>query len=94
MPRTVAIVIAFRTQGEAIQAPGLTHGVKAASAPGQQFVDVSLVAHVEHEPVFRRIKYVMHGKRELDHPKIRPQMSAGLGEYEDQLFAYFLSQRL
>ena len=49
----VAIVRAFGAQHEAVQAAGRADGVELLAPPGQQLVDVGLVADVEEETVRR-----------------------------------------
>ena len=90
----VAVMIAFRAQGEAIQPARLAHGSETAAPAGEQFVDVGLVADVKDKPVRRSVEDVVHGQRELYDAQVRPQVATRLRQHADQLLAYFLSQRL
>ena len=51
MPRTVAVVLAFGPQHEAVEPAGLANGREAIEPAGKNFVNVSLVAHVEEDAV-------------------------------------------
>ena len=70
VPRAIAVVIAFRAQGEAVQTSRLANGIKLAAPPGQQLMDIRLVADVENEAVFGSIEDIVHGERQLHHAQI------------------------
>src|SRR5580704_13043161 len=92
MPGAVAVVRTFSPQHEAIQAAWRADGVELFAASGKQFMDIRLVADVENKMVFRRVKNVVHGERQLDYPEVRSEVSAGLREDRNQLLADFLRQ--
>ncbi len=45
---------------------------------GEQFVNVGLVAHIEHKPVRRSVEDVVHGQRQLYDAEVRTQVAARL----------------
>ena len=61
-------------------------------APGQQLVDVGLVADVEDETVRGRVEDVVHREGQLDHAQVRPDVAAGLGKAADQKLADLLRE--
>jgi len=50
-------------------------------------MNVSLMADIEDEVVFRCVEDVMHGDGQLDHTKIRAKVASGSGEDRDKLVA-------
>src|SRR5438445_7174953 len=74
--RTVAIMFALRPQKKPVKPAVLPHRVKAVEPTGKHFVHVALVTHIHHEPVAWCIEHAMQRNRQLDHTKIRPEMSA------------------
>src|SRR5579864_7204967 len=92
MPGAVAVVRTLCAQHEAIQAARRADGVELFAASGKEFVDVGLVADVEDKMVFWRVKNVVHGKRQFDHPEVRSKVSASLGEDRNQLLTDFFRQ--
>src|ERR1700740_276992 len=92
MPGAVAVVRALGPQHEAIQSARGADGVKLFTASREQFMDIRLVADVEDKMVFRRVKNVVHGERQLDPPEVRSEVSAGLGEDRNQLLTDFFRQ--
>lgn len=92
VPRAKTVVLALGAEGKAIQAVGLADGVKTVFAPGQEFVDIDLVAHVPDEFVFRGGEHVVQGEGEFHHAEIRAEMAARLGEAGDQLLPDFAGE--
>ena len=84
MPGAVAVVLAFRAQHEPVQPPGLADGFKAVEAPGEQLVNVSLVADVKEDLVGRCVKDGMKGQCEFHHAQVGAQVATGLGKGLDQ----------
>ena len=89
-----AVMLALSAEHKAVQSTGLTDGVKALLASGEQLVDVTLVADVEDEAVFRGIEDIVHGDGQLDHAQVGADMSAGLGYTEDQPLTNLLGEPL
>ena len=87
VPRAVAIVLAFRPQGKAVQTIRRANGVKPVLAPGQQFMDVTLMAHVPDKLVVRRGKDAVQRDGQFDHAQIRAEVAAVLGQFGDQFVA-------
>ena len=52
-------------------------GWKTGLTARQGFVDVGLVAHIEHQPVLRRIEYPVDGYRQFHHAHIGGEVTAG-----------------
>jgi hypothetical protein len=59
------------------QAAGLLEPVPAVLAPGQQLVDVGLVAGVPHEGVARGVEHPVQGDGELDDAEVGSEVAAG-----------------
>ena len=76
--RAVAIVLALSAQHEAVEAAGLADGFKAVKPAGENFVHVGLVADIEEQLVFRRIKNSVQGEGELDYAQVGAEVAAGL----------------
>ena len=75
----VVILRAFRGRRIAAYGIHVVHIAKKSSrAPGEHLVRVALVAHVEYELVFRRVKHVVQGYRRLHEPKVGPHMASML----------------
>ena len=87
-----AVVLAFGAEHEAVKAAGLTDGVEAIFAAGEQLVDVALMADIEDEAVARGIEDVVHGEGQLDHAKVRPDVTAGLRDAGDEALADLFGQ--
>src|SRR5207253_695567 len=66
---------------------GLSQGVEAIPASGQELVRVGLVPGVPHDPVARRVHHPMQGERDLDRAQRARQVAAGVLDGADHLFA-------
>ena len=84
---SVAIVLAFGAQHEAVQPAGLPDGVKAVQTPGENLVNVGLVADVEKQLVVGGVEDIVESQGQLDHAEIGTQVTAGLGKRLDEEFA-------
>lgn len=84
MSRSVAVVFTLGAQEEAVQAVVLADRVDAVPAPGEHFVDVTLVSDVEDEAIRWRVEHAMHGECELHHTQIWAQVAACLAEGFDE----------
>lgn len=80
--------------GKARHAAKLTQMVKALLSTGEQLVYIGLVAHVKDEPIFCCIKNSFQCHRQLHHPQIGGQVSAGFCQMEHKKLPYFLAQLL
>ena len=65
--------------GEAGQSAELAQGGKQLLPPGEGLMDIALVAHVEHQPVPLRVKYLVDGHRQFHGAQVGCQMAAGTG---------------
>ena len=70
MASPVAVVLALGPQREAVEAVGGADGPEAIFPPGQDLVDVHLVADVPDELVFGRLKDPVQGDREFDDAEV------------------------
>jgi len=73
------IMYALPWLGEAGQAAELPQGIKQLPPSGQRLVHIALVPHVEHQPVHGGVKHPVNGYRQLHHPQVGGQVSAGFG---------------
>ena len=85
----VDVMLAFSAKRKTIKAASLTDFRNPLTPAGEQLVDVGLVAHIPHKLVFWGGEHLVHGNGELDHTKVWPQMTTGLGELGDQFRAHF-----
>jgi len=88
----VAIVFAFSSEQEAIQAMMLTNGVYAVPAAGEHLVDVALMRDVEDEAILGRVEDAVQSDGKLHDAEIRPEMAAGLAEGFDECLADFFRE--
>ena len=79
MGRPETIVFAFCAFGETRQSSALTQRANAVSAPGQNLVRISLMAHIPDQPVLRRIEDVMQCDGQLYDAEARTKMPAADG---------------
>ena len=86
MARDKGVMHALIGLWEAGQASELAEGGKQFLPSGEGLVDIALVAHVEHQPVFFRVEHPVDGHRQLHRAQVGGQMPPGLG--------YVLHQKL
>jgi len=75
--RAKRIIDALTAFGETGQAVFLAQRPDAVTASGQNFVGITLVAHIPDDFVPRRVEHRMQSHGQLDNPKARAQMAAG-----------------
>src|SRR5439155_19779251 len=63
----IAIVLALATHGKAAQAAGAADTWEARFAPGQELMDVALVADIPNEFVLGCAEDVVEGEGQFDH---------------------------
>ena len=78
--------------GVAGQPALLTQGREVGGAPGQDLVDVGLVAGVEDDPVRRRVEDAVDGEGQLDDAEVGSEVAAGLGHLGDEEGADLLGE--
>jgi hypothetical protein len=77
--RAVAIVRAFGTQHEAVEASRRADRVEPILAAGQQLMHIGLVAYIKEETVVRSAKYAVQRDGELHHSEVGAEMPAIAG---------------
>ncbi|GAA3037536.1 hypothetical protein GCM10020000_14340 [Streptomyces olivoverticillatus] len=85
------VVLGLLARGVAGQAP-LAAQLGEVLAPGQQLVDVALVAGVPQDAVGGRVERAVQGDGQLHHAEVGPQMAAGPGHSVDQEVADLLGE--
>ena len=90
--RTKRVVFAFAALREAAQAPELAQGLHAVTPTGQNFVRVSLVAHIPDQPVAGGVEHVVQRHGELHGAQVGTQVAASLGDAVEQIGTQFISQ--
>jgi hypothetical protein len=90
--RSIAVMLAFSAEKEAVESIVLADGMDAVPASGEHLVDIALVRDVENESILRSVENTVEGKREFDDSEIRPQMAAGLAERFDESLADFFRE--
>ena len=84
---------ALGAQHEAVQPTRLPNRVKPVQPPGQDLVNVGLVADVEKQLVVRSRKDGVQGQSQLDDAQVGSQMAAGFRERLNEEFANLPGQR-
>ena len=87
-------MLAFGPQHKSVQSTGLADGLETVFAASEQLMYIALMAYVEDETVFGRIKHIVHGQGELDDAQIWADVSACLGNALDESLADLLRQSL
>ena len=88
--RAKRIKLTLRALGKATQTAHLTQRSHAVTPPGQNFVRVSLVAHIPHHPVMRGVEHVVQGHRELNRAQVGAEVTAGFGHAVEQISPQFI----
>ena len=89
-----AIVFALRAERKTVQTVRLADGAEPVAAPGEQLVNVNLVADVPDKFVLGRIEDAMEGDGEFHHAQIGSEMAAAFGETINQLGPDFAGELL
>ena len=87
-----SVVDAFFPPGKATQAALLAQGAHALVAAGQNFVRISLMAHIPDQSVFRGVVDIVQGDGELDGAQVRAEVTACLRNRLNQTLAQFDGQ--
>jgi hypothetical protein len=75
MASAEGVVFALLPVGEAGKAPVLPNGRHPLLSASEELVDINLVAHIPDDLVLRSIEKPMERDRELNHPKVRGEVS-------------------
>ena len=89
----VAVVLAFGTEEETVEAAVLADGLETFAPAGEHFVDVALVADVKEEFVFGGVEGAVEGDGQFDHPEVWAEVAAGFGDRPDEFIANFLGEK-
>ena len=76
MTRDEGVMLALVRLGKAGESLILAQRLELFTPPGQDFMWVALVSHVENEPVARGVEHAVNGHRQLDRAEVRGEMSA------------------
>ena len=79
------VVAAFTGLGIARDPSELPQSAHLLPPPGEHFVEVALVPHIEYQPVPAGVQHPVQGHRQLHRPQVGGQMSPCLGYVPDQL---------
>ena len=90
--RAKGVVLAFVAPGETRQAAQLAQRVHAIAPAGQDFVRVSLVAHVPHQAIVGGVKHIVQGHGQLHCAQVRAQMPACARDALEQVGPQLLRQ--
>ena len=93
MTGTIAVMLAFTSKSESVQSIGGADGMESVLPPGEQFMDIDLMADIPDEFIMRRAETTMQGDGQLHDTQVRPHMPAVPGEFGDQLLANLLRQQ-
>ena len=91
-PTTTSMSIGLGAARIAAEPAPLAEGGEELAPPGEQLVDVRLVADVEDKMVLGGVEDVVHGEGEFDHAEVGAEMTSGLREDRDQLLADFFGE--
>ena len=78
--RTKTLVRTFFPERKAHRSTGLANFVEHLPAPGQQFVNVNLMADIEDEPVLRGAENFVQRDGQLDHAEVGAEVATGFAE--------------
>ena len=78
--------------GKAGQAVFHAHGVHARAPAGEDFVRISLVAHVPHQAVVRGVEHIVQRHGQLDAAQVGGKVAAGLADRLHQKLAQLARQ--
>ena len=87
-----AVIFALRALGKAAEAPVLAQGGKRVLTPGENLVDVGLVAYVPDKLVPGHGKHLKRGMVSSTNFQVGGQMAAVFGGHLDQQVTDFLAQ--
>ena len=90
--RAKGIEFTFPALRETAQAAKLAQGVHALASSGQNFVGVSLVAHIPHHAVVRGVEDVVQGHSELDRPQVGTEMPTRFRDAAQHIGTQFSGQ--
>ncbi len=85
---------AFLAAGEAGKAARLAQCTDTVTAAGEYFMRVGLVADIPDQPILRRVKNMMQRHGQLNNPKARAQMPAGMGNGRNGLRTQLIGELL
>lgn len=90
MPGPVTVMFAFCPKQESVQPLVLPDGIKASSSSREKLMDISLVADIKNQFIFRRIENVVQCNRQLYHAKVWPKMTTCLRKNRDEFLSDLL----
>ena len=82
-----SIECAFTALGETAQAAQLAQSGHAVTPAGEDFVRISLVAHIPDDAVLRGVENIVQRQREFHGSQVGTQMPAGRGHAMQQVIA-------
>ena len=91
--RAVGVVLGFGAGEEPADAFELADRVDALGPAREQFVDVSLVGHVEDQLVLRSRENPVQGDGQLDDAEVGAEVAAGARKNRDERIADFPGER-
>ena len=86
------VELAFVATGKSAQTMTLAQAAHLFAPTRQNFVGISLVAHVPHDAVMRRVEHIVKSHRQLDRAQVRAQMPARFGHAVQQVIAQLIGQ--
>jgi hypothetical protein len=92
MASSKCVVFAFIPGKEAGNAALLPNRIEAILSPGEQLMNIGLVAHVPDQLVARGVEYGVECDREFDRSEICAEVAAGLGNRVDEFRPDFRCQ--
>ncbi len=86
------VVRAFLAFREACQPASLAHTQHTLATTGENFVGVTLVAHIPHQPVVGGVVDVVQGDGQLNNAEACAEVAAGLADRVQQKFTQLCRQ--
>ena len=70
--------------GETGNSAVLAKTAKGLPASRKDLMNIGLMSHIKHKPVFFRVKYGLNGNRQFHRTQVAGQMAAGFGDTVNQ----------
>ena len=90
MSRVEPIVNAFFVFCKTGKPVFLAQRVKAAVAPGKDFVSITLMAHIPNQSVARAVEHLVQGDRQFHNAQVAGKVAARLSDYRYNALPYFV----
>jgi len=92
MPRAKGIIFTFFALCKTGQTTALANSTHAITSASEDFMGITLVAHIPDQFILGRVKYVMQCHGQFHNPKARAQMTTRTRYGINHIPAHFVGQ--